>query len=177
MPKPFNRVAGLNPGRSVFDLSYEKKFTCDMGQLIPIVCDEVVPGDVLSFGNQIVVRFQPLVAPMLHEVNVYVHYFFVPYRLLMDDWEDFLSGGVNGDKSLPLPRWTVTDQDIAAGATAIGSIWDYIGCPLELTIRQVRRKQKMRRLIFRVPHIISFITSIIAMRICRMKLTSKITRF
>jgi len=90
MPKPFNRVAGLNPGRSVFDLSYEKKFTCDMGQLIPIVCDEVVPGDVLSFGNQIVVRFQPLVAPMLHEVNVYVHYFFVPYRLLMDDWEDFL---------------------------------------------------------------------------------------
>ncbi|WMC01539.1 major capsid protein [Microvirus D_HF6_206] len=130
MPKPFNRVAGLNPGRSVFDLSYEKKFTCDMGQLIPIVCDEVVPGDVLSFGNQIVVRFQPLVAPMLHEVNVYVHYFFVPYRLLMNDWEDFLSGGVNGDKSLPLPRWTVTDQDIAAGATAIGSIWDYIGMPV-----------------------------------------------
>lgn len=130
MSKPFNRVGGLNPGRSVFDLSYEKKFTCDMGQLIPIVCDEVVPGDVLSFGNQIVVRFQPLVAPMLHEVNVYVHYFFVPYRLLMDDWEDFLSGGVNGDKSVPLPRWTVTDPDIAAGATAIGSLWDYIGMPV-----------------------------------------------
>ena len=130
MSKPFNRVAGLNPGRSVFDLSYEKKFTCDMGQLIPIVCDEVVPGDVLSFGNQIVVRFQPLVAPMLHEVNVYVHYFFVPYRLLMDDWEDFLSGGVNGDKTISLPRWTVKDPDIAAGATAIGSLWDYIGMPV-----------------------------------------------
>ena len=66
MSSKFNRVAGLNPGRSVFDLSYEKKLTCDMGQLIPIVADEVVPGDVLSFGNQIVVRFQPLIAPMLH---------------------------------------------------------------------------------------------------------------
>jgi len=101
-----------------------------MGQLIPIVADEVVPGDVLSFGNQIVVRFQPLIAPMLHEVNVYVHYFFVPYRLLWDDWEDFISGGVQGDFSAPLPRWTVTDQEITDGATAIGSLWDYIGLPV-----------------------------------------------
>lgn len=130
MARQFNRVAGLNPGRSVFDLSYEKKLTCDMGQLIPIVADEVVPGDVLSFGNQIVVRFQPLIAPMLHEVNVYVHYFFVPYRILWDDWEDFISGGVQGDFSAPLPRWTVTDQEITDGATAIGSLWDYIGLPV-----------------------------------------------
>ena len=130
MSSKFNRVAGLNPGRSVFDLSYEKKLTCDMGQLIPIVADEVVPGDVLSFGNQIVVRFQPLIAPMLHEVNVYVHYFFVPYRILWDDWEDFISGGVQGDFSAPLPRWTVTDQEITDGATAIGSLWDYIGLPV-----------------------------------------------
>lgn len=130
MSSKFNRVAGLNPGRSVFDLSYEKKLTCDMGQLIPIVADEVVPGDVLSFGNQIVVRFQPLIAPMLHEVNVYVHYFFVPYRILWDDWEDFISGGVQGDFSASLPRWTVTDQEITDGATAIGSLWDYIGLPV-----------------------------------------------
>jgi capsid protein (F protein) len=101
-----------------------------MGQLIPIVADEVVPGDVLSFGNQIVVRFQPLIAPMLHEVNVYVHYFFVPYRILWEDWEDFISGGVQGDFSAPLPRWTVTDQEITDGATAIGSLWDYIGLPV-----------------------------------------------
>lgn len=136
MSKQFNRVAGLNPGRSVFDLSYEKKLTCDMGQLIPIVCDEVVPGDVLSFGNQIVVRFQPLVAPMLHEVNVYVHYFFVPYRIIWKDWEDFISGGVQGDFSVPLPRWTVSDQEIADGATAIGSLWDYVGLPVGVNYKR-----------------------------------------
>ena len=85
--KVFSRTGSLNPGRSVFNLSYEKKLTCDMGQLIPIMCDEVVPGDVWSIGNEIVIRFQPLVAPIMHEINCYVHYFFVPYRLLWSDWE------------------------------------------------------------------------------------------
>ena len=46
--KVFSRVAGLHPGMSVFDLSYTKLLTCDMGQLIPVMCDEVVPGDVAA---------------------------------------------------------------------------------------------------------------------------------
>ena len=35
--KMFSRVAGLHPGMSVFDLSYTKLLTCDMGQLIPVM--------------------------------------------------------------------------------------------------------------------------------------------
>jgi len=121
--RTFQMVNGLRPGRSVFDLSYEKKFTCEMGELIPVMVDEVVPGDVFSFGNDIVIRFQPLVAPILHEINAYVHYFFVPYRILWDDWEDFISGGVDGDFADPLPRWD---------AVYFGkySLWDYMGFPL-----------------------------------------------
>ena len=78
MPNIFSRVGGLMPGRSVFDLSYEKKLTCDMGQLIPIMCDEVVPGDMFEIANQMIIRMMPLVAPMMHEVNAYVHYFLFP---------------------------------------------------------------------------------------------------
>ena len=119
---PFQEVRSLYPGRSVFDLSYEKKFTCDMGQLIPIQCDEVVPGDVLSIGNQMVVRFQPLVAPIMHEINAFCHYFFVPYRILWEEWEDFITGGVDGDDASVLPTWNPTN-------TTIGSLWDYLGFP------------------------------------------------
>ena len=118
----YEHVGGLHPGRSVFDLSYEKKLTCDMAQLIPIMCDEVVPGDFFQIGNQAVVRFQPLVAPILHEINMYVHYFFVPYRILWDDWEDFISGGIDGQFSDPVPEWEPTD-------TTVGSLWDYFGFP------------------------------------------------
>ena len=90
----FKQTGSLQPGRSSFDLSYEKKFTCDMGQLIPVMCDEAVPGDIWTIGNQTVIRFNPLVSPVLHEINMYLHIFFVPYRLLWEDWEDFISGGV-----------------------------------------------------------------------------------
>ena len=42
----FDTVKPLRPGRSVFDLSWEKKFTCDMGELIPILHDNAIPGGV-----------------------------------------------------------------------------------------------------------------------------------
>lgn len=119
----FQRVSALKPGRSVFDLSYSKKFTCDMGQLIPVMCDEAVPGDVFEIGNELVVRFMPLVAPILHEISVTVHYFFVPYRLLWDEWEDFITGGTDGNNASVLPRWTPTNY-------ALNSLWDYLGFPV-----------------------------------------------
>jgi len=126
MPKIFSEVKQANPGKSVFDLSYSKLFTCDMGQLIPVVCDEMVPGDTFDMGAEIIVRFQPLVAPILHPINVYVHSFFVPYRLLWNQWEDFITRGVSGDLEPVIPRWTPTN-------TAIGSLWDYMGLPTGVT--------------------------------------------
>lgn len=122
----FNNTGSLSPGKSVFDLSYEKKFTCDMGQLIPVMCDEVVPGDFIQLGNQAVVRFQPLVAPVLHEIYMYTHYYFVPYRILWPSWEDFISGGVDGDNADTLPTWTPVDN-------TEGSLWDYMGMPVGVT--------------------------------------------
>lgn len=122
--RQFTRVGAYVPGKSLFDLSYNKKFTCDMGQLIPVLCDEVVPGDYWKIGNEIVVRFQPMVAPILHEVNVTTHYFFVPYRLLSDDWEEFITGGEDGTATPTLPTW-----DPGAGGQAVGSLWDYFGLP------------------------------------------------
>lgn len=123
MAKVFQSVGGIRPGKSVFDLSYEKKFDCDMGQLIPVMADEVVPGDVFKMSNQLVIRFNPLVAPVLHEINAYIHYFFVPNRLVMDDWEEFISGGTDGESTVPLPLWS----PIKNGKY---SLWDYLGLPV-----------------------------------------------
>ena len=97
-----------------------------MGQLIPVMCDEMVPGDKFNIGNQMIIRFQPLVAPILHEINVFVHYFFVPYRLLWSDWEKFITGGEDGTFTATLPRWTPTSN-------AVGSLWDYMGMPAGVT--------------------------------------------
>jgi len=127
MPNLFNNVSKLRPGRSVFDLSYEKKFNCDMGELIPVMCDEVVPGDNFQISNELVIRWQPLIKPILHEVNVYVHYFFVPYRLLWDQWEDFITGGPDGTLEPVLPRINPIIE-----ATGEGTLWDYLGYPIKV---------------------------------------------
>ena len=140
----FSSVLGNKVGRSVFDLSHVKRFTCDMGQLIPVYFDECVPGDTRKIGMQCVTRFQPLVAPILDSVDLTVHYFFVPTRLLMDkeeDWNTFLSGGIDGkDESVSLPLWHFFDFEGGSTnnsfpfsnsvRTGKYSLWDYFGLPL-----------------------------------------------
>jgi hypothetical protein len=127
---PFNRVGKLKPRRNTFDLSYRKNFTCDMGQLIPVLADEVVPGDFLKLGNELVIRFQPLAAPIMHEIAATVHYFFVPYRILWDNWESFISqGDLAGTTPLPISI-PVMDLNSTPSARDIGSLWDYFGLPV-----------------------------------------------
>jgi len=121
--KLFQQVPGAKVGRSVFNLSYDKKMTADMGKLYPILAEEAVPGDVWSIGYEAVLRAMPLVAPVLHQIDVFVEYFFCPYRLLDDEWEDFITGGVDGDDTTELTRWEAT-------STTLGGIWDYLGFPV-----------------------------------------------
>ena len=134
MGKIFSRADGLRPKRSFFKgLSHSKTFTCDMGQVIPVLYLECYPGDVFKIGSETVVRFMPMVAPVLHEINVIENYFFVPYRLLSDenfDWDTFITGGKDGDGKLNgveqvLPRW-----DVSSGKYGVGSLWDYFCFPL-----------------------------------------------
>lgn len=122
----FQSVRSVGVKRSLFDLSYTKTLTCDMGQLIPVLCEEMVPGDYFEVGNQSVVRMQPLVAPVLHEINIYTHYFFVPYRLLWtgdSGWTDFITRGSSGNDAPTLPRWSPT-------LNGKGTLWDYLGFPV-----------------------------------------------
>lgn len=124
--KIFNLVRLPNVRRTMFDLSYEKKFTFDMGQLIPVMCDEVVPGDFMKIGCQAVVRFQPLVSPVLHEMNLYTWYFFLPTRILDENFETFITGGEDGQDDSSLPVWMPSK-------TSVGSLWDYFGFPIDIT--------------------------------------------
>lgn len=83
MPEPlYDYVSVPSVNHSNFDLSFAKYFTTDFFRLVPILCKEAVTGDTWTIGNRIVVRFQPMFAPVLADISVRVHYFFVPFRLL-----------------------------------------------------------------------------------------------
>lgn len=120
---PFNYVKANHPRRSYLNLTHEKKFTTDMGILTPCCLMDVIPGDSFKISANTLIRFNPLVSPVMHEINVYTHYFFVPYRLLWDEWETFITRGKSGDETPVLPRWTSPNTNVA-------TIWDYFGFPV-----------------------------------------------
>ena len=107
------------PKRSKFNLGSYKLLTCDMGHLIPIQIKDVIPGDIFKGISQAFIRMQPMLAPVMHPIHVRIHHFFVPYRIIWDDFEDFIT---KNDESLYVPQIEFDSNDS-------GSLADYIGVP------------------------------------------------
>lgn len=111
--------------KSKFNLTHLHSTTLDPGYLVPFLCMPTLPNDTFRIGLSTFIRAQPMLAPLMHEVRLFTQYWFVPNRILWDEWEDFITGGEDLSLSPPLPYVTST----AADATA-GSLWDYLGFPL-----------------------------------------------
>ena len=109
--------------RSNFNLSHQKKLTADMGYIIPITWYEALPGDILRQSTTALIRMTPLVTPVMHRVFVRIHHFFVPNRLIWDDWEDFITGGSDGKDD------TIHPYKSMSSAIQNGSLFDYLGIP------------------------------------------------
>jgi len=105
----------------------------DLGEIIPINLVEILPGDTLQKATSALIRCSPLLAPVMHKVNVDIYDFFVPNRLVWDDWEDFITGGEDGEDASVFP--TITTP--ASTGFAVGSLADYLGVPPGVASRQV----------------------------------------
>lgn len=123
----FSKIAVRRPKRNKFNLSHSRKMSLEMGKLIPILCQEVVPGDKFRIKTEMMMRFAPMLAPIMHNVDVKVDYFKVPMRLIWDEWEKFITGGEDGTAA-PVPPFMKMDVN-SAGSFGIGSLADYLGVP------------------------------------------------
>ena len=112
--------------KNLFNLSHYKLMSCDMGQLVPIMCHEVLPGDIQQHYTDLLLRVSPLNTPVMHPVRVSVHHFFVPFRLIWEDWEDFITGGDDGNDASVLPLITLTPAE--------KTLADYLGLPIGTSI-------------------------------------------
>lgn len=126
--KIFNQIQGSKPPSNKFDLTHEKKLSCNMGDLIPILTQEIVPGDKFRVSSEIFLRLAPMLSPIMHRVNVNVHYFFIPNRLLWDSWEMFITRGRDGQQAPTHPNTdTATLKNNLDLLTAKGTLWDFMG--------------------------------------------------
>lgn len=129
----FKVVPAPNVRRNLFDLSHEVKMSGKFGYLYPILCVDTLPGDTFRDTMQAMVRMAPMLAPVMHRLDVSTHFFFVPNRLVSNQWENFITGGQDGTDAPVLPYVTPATIKSEAGDDYMkkGSLWDYFGLPIE----------------------------------------------
>lgn len=108
--------------RNKFSLSNYKLLTADMGNLVPINLTEVLPGDSIQQATSALIRMSPLLAPVMHPVEVRIHHWFVPTRLIWDDFEKFITGGPDNDDATVPPYVELQN--------AKSTLADYLGVPV-----------------------------------------------
>lgn len=92
----FNTVAIPKVKRSMFDLSHSRRMSFKMGELTPTACIEVNPNEDFTISVENMLRFMPLVSPVMHDIEAVTHWFYVPNRILWDEWSDFIRGETTG---------------------------------------------------------------------------------
>ena len=122
----FAQVPSANIQRSSFDRSHGHKTTFDAGWLIPVYVDEVYPGDTFNVRMTAFARLATPIFPIMDNMFMDTHFFYVPTRLLWDNWEKFNGAQKNpGDST----DFLLPQQVAPGGGYASGSLQDYMGIP------------------------------------------------
>jgi hypothetical protein len=112
--------------RSSFDTQYAHKTTFDGGFLVPIYCDEVLPGDMHNVKATMFARLATPLFPVMDNLHLDTFFFFVPNRLVWTNWTKFMGEQDNPGDSISYVVPTITSP---AGGYAVGSVFDYLGLP------------------------------------------------
>lgn len=123
----FNKIPISKPSLNKFDLSHSRKFSCRMGELIPVMVKEVLPGERYRKSSHCFTRLAPMIFPVMHDVSITIEDWFVPYRLVWDEWEDFITGGRLGTSEPVMPFMLASDVNLTALSRS--TLADHLGIP------------------------------------------------
>lgn len=118
----------LNAPRSAFDRSFSHKTTVDAGLIYPVLWKPLLPGDTVNLTMNALARLATPIFPYMDNLYMDVHFFFVPNRLLWDNWERFQGAQDDPGDSTDYEVPSLSQVTHAAGF-ASGSIYDYFGLP------------------------------------------------
>lgn len=129
MEHNFSQVPQAEIPRSSFNRSHGLKTTFDAGYLIPIYVDEALPGDTFSLNMAGFGRLATPIFPIMDNLFLETFFFFVPNRLIWDNWKRF-----NGEQTTPgdSTDYTVPVCGVPAGGYPENSLFDYMGLPTKI---------------------------------------------
>jgi len=126
MKHSFSQVPTAEIPRSKFNRSHGHKTTFDAGFLVPIYLDEVMPGDTFSVNMTSFVRLATPIYPLMDNMYLDTQFFFVPFRLIWENWEKQQGAQVNPGDPTDFLEPQITSP---VGGYAAGSLYDYFGIP------------------------------------------------
>lgn len=95
----FMDTQGLFQRRRAFNMSYRNDLTCNLGEILPVYWQDLIPNTSWATRVHALVRFMPLVAPILTNVDLYVHFWQAPYRILYgDDFTHVITGELDSEE-------------------------------------------------------------------------------
>ena len=112
--------------RSTFNRSSTVKTTLDSGRVYPILVDEILPGDTVQMSIGGFCRMATPLHPVLEDVVVDLHCFFIPHRIVWDNALAFW--GEQDDLDNPID-YLIPEISIPAEGINVGSMLDYMGVP------------------------------------------------
>lgn len=123
----FSRVPQAEIQRSTFNRVHGLKTTFDSGFLVPIYVDEVLPGDTFQMNATGFGRLATPIYPLMDNMYVETFFFYVPNRLIWDNWEKF-----NGAQDNPGDSTDYLVPQITGATVAENSLYDYMGLPTQV---------------------------------------------
>lgn len=125
----FSKLPSADIQRSIFDRSSGHKTSFNVGDLVPLYLDEILPGDSVKITTSKVVRLQTLLTPIMDNVYLDTYWFFVPSRLCWDHWKQFC--GENTESAwAPTTEYQIPTIKSPVGGWNSGTIADYFGLPV-----------------------------------------------
>ena len=123
----FSNVPSADIQRSKFDRSHAYKTTLDAGLLCRFFVDEVLPGDTFHLKSTAFARLATPLKPIMDNMYLDLHFFFVPYRLVWDHWQEFMGERRNPDDDPSI--YTVPTTAINLNTLDGTTLADYFGLP------------------------------------------------
>lgn len=123
----FSTAPSAEINRSTFDRSHAHKTTFDAGRLVPVFLDEVLPGDTFDMQATIFTRLATPLRPVMDNIHMDLHFWFIPNRLTWLNWERFMGEQNNPSDDITLLSVPMATIDTSVTPFTDNSLAPYFG--------------------------------------------------